>query len=95
MKSRFIILSDLWGRDKSNWVSDYVELLRDNFEIQYYDCCELGGIDKTIFTEQSLHDQFVNGGFEIAVENLLNKEKGEIKILAFSVGGTIAWKAAF
>ena len=94
MKSRLIILSDLWGRHKSNWVSDYVALLKDNFEIQYYDCCELGGIDKIIFTEQNLHDQFANGGIEIAVQSLLNKEKGEIKILAFSVGGTIAWKAA-
>lgn len=94
MKPRLVILSDLWGKAKSSWVSDYVALLGDNFEIQYYDCSELAGIDKTIFTEQNLHDQFVNGGIEIAVENLLNKEKGEIIILAFSVGGTIAWKAA-
>ena len=36
----------------------------------------------------------MNSGIEIAVQTLLNKEKGEIKILAFSVGGTIAWKAA-
>ena len=94
MKPRLIILSDLWGKEKSNWVSAYVELLHDNFEIQFYDCCELGEISKAVFTEENLHKQFVNGGIEIAVENLVNKEKGEIKILAFSVGGTIAWKAA-
>ena len=29
----------------------------------------------------------------VAVENLLNLEKGNIAILAFSIGGTIAWKA--
>lgn len=94
MKSRLIILSDLWGKEKSNWVSAYQELLCDSFEIQFYDCCELGEISKAVFTEENLHKQFVNGGIEIAIKNLLNKEKGEIKILAFSVGGTIAWKAA-
>ncbi|NDP23027.1 MAG: alpha/beta hydrolase [Paludibacter sp.] len=94
MKPKLIILSDVWGKEKSNWILGYVEIIKDKFDIQYYDCCELGGIDKSIFTEQNLHNQFVNGGIEIAVENLLNKEKGEIKILAFSIGGTIAWKAA-
>jgi hypothetical protein len=41
-----------------------------------------------------LHEQFVNGGIENAVENLLKLEKGKMDILAFSIGGTIAWKAA-
>jgi hypothetical protein len=94
MKPRLIILSDLWGKEKSDWVSDYVELLKDNFEIQYYDCCELGEIDKTNYTEGNLHSQFVTGGIEKAVENLLKAEKNQVDILAFSVGGTIAWKAA-
>jgi pimeloyl-ACP methyl ester carboxylesterase len=94
MKPRLIILSDLWGKEKSDWVSAYVELLKDKFEIQYYDCCELGGIDKTNYNEENLHSQFVNGGIEKAVENLLKTEKNQIDVLAFSIGGTIAWKAA-
>lgn len=94
MKPRLIILSDLWGKEKSGWVSIYVKLLKDKFEIQYYDCCELGEIDKTNYTEESLHSQFINGGIEKAVENLLKAEKNEINILAFSIGGTIAWKSA-
>jgi pimeloyl-ACP methyl ester carboxylesterase len=94
MKSRLIILSDLWGKEKSDWVSAYVELLKDKFEIQYYDCCELGEIDKTNYTEENLHSQFVNGGIEEAVKNLLRAEKNQIDVLAFSIGGTIAWKAA-
>jgi hypothetical protein len=94
MKPRLIILSDLWGKEKSEWVSDYVELLKDKFEIQYYDCCELGEIDKTNYIEEKLHSQFVNGGIEKAVANLLMTEKNQIDILAFSIGGTIAWKAA-
>lgn len=94
MKPRLIILSDLWGKEKSDWVSDYVEQLKDKFEIQFYDCCELGAIDSTNYTEESLHIQFVNGGIEKVIENLLEAEKNQIDILAFSVGGTIAWKAA-
>lgn len=93
MKPRLIILSDLWGKEKADWVSGYVELLKDKFEIQYYDCCELGAIDKTDYTEENLHSQFVNGGIEKAVENLLKAEKNKIDVLAFSIGGTIAWKA--
>jgi pimeloyl-ACP methyl ester carboxylesterase len=94
MKPRLIILLDLWGKEKSDWVSNYVELLKDKFEIQYYDCCELGAIDKTNYTEENLHSQFINGGIEAAVEHLLKAEKNEIDILAFSIGGTIAWKGA-
>jgi pimeloyl-ACP methyl ester carboxylesterase len=93
MKPRLIILSDLWGKEKSDWVSGYVELLNDKFEIQYYDCCDLGEIDKTNYTEENLHSQFVNGGIEKAVESLLKAEKNQIDVLAFSIGGTIAWKA--
>lgn len=94
MKPRLIILSDLWGKEKSAWVLVYIELLKDKFEIQYYDCCELGEIDKTNYTEESLHNQFINGGIEKAVENLLKTEKNQVNILAFSIGGTIAWKSA-
>lgn len=94
MKPRLIILSDLWGKEKSDWVSVYVELLKDKFEIQYYDCCELGQIEKANYTEENLHNQFVNGGIEKAIENLLKIEKKQIDVLAFSIGGTIAWKAA-
>jgi esterase/lipase len=94
MKPRLIILSDLWGKEKSKWVSGYVELLNDKFEIQYYDCCELGEIDKTNYTEENLHRQFVNGGIEKAVEQLSKIEKNQVDILAFSIGGSIAWKAA-
>jgi pimeloyl-ACP methyl ester carboxylesterase len=94
MKPRLIILSDLWGKEKSNWVSEYIEQLKDKFEIQFYDCCELGAIDRTNYTEESLHLQFVNGGIEKGVENLLDAEKNQMDVLAFSIGGTIAWKAA-
>ncbi|MBL6447712.1 hypothetical protein JMN32_15445 [Fulvivirga sp. 29W222] len=94
MAKRLIILSDLWGKERSGWVNNYIRYLKEGFEVQYYDCCELGGVDKSIYAEEVLHRQFVNGGVGRAVEQLLTLEKGKVSILAFSVGGTIAWKFA-
>lgn len=93
MKQKLIILSDLWGKQKSAWVNNYIELLSPTFDIVYYDCCALGEIDLTGSLENAIHEQFVNGGIDTAVTNLLEKEKGEVTVLSFSVGGSIAWKA--
>ncbi|MDH5474479.1 MAG: hypothetical protein OEX22_02190 [Cyclobacteriaceae bacterium] len=92
MKPRLIILSDLWGLEKSHWVEYYRNNLQNSFEIKYYDSCELGEVDKSIYTEEMLHKLFINGGIEIGVQNLLKREKGNATILAFSVGGAIGWK---
>ncbi|MDW7693828.1 hypothetical protein R9C00_03645 [Flammeovirgaceae bacterium SG7u.111] len=93
MTKKLLILSDLWGREKADWLKYYSEPLGEAFEIQYYDCCKLGGVDKSVYTEEALHAQFVGGGIERAVEKLLDVEKEEVSVLAFSIGGTIAWKA--
>jgi hypothetical protein len=93
MKPRLIILSDLWGIQKSEWIKHYSESLNPYFEIKYYDCCQLGEVDKTDLSEKNLHSQFIRRGIKIAVEKLLDLETGNINILAFSIGGTIAWKA--
>ena len=93
MKPRLIILSDLWGAEKSEWIEYYIENLNFKFEIQFYDCCDLGKVNKSDYIEKNLHKQFVNNGIEIAVERLLELEKEKIDVLAFSIGGTIAWKA--
>lgn len=93
MKPRLIILSDLWGIEKSEWINYYVKILEIKFEIQFYDCCELGKLNKSVYEESNLHNQFVNGGIEIAVKKLLELETKRIDVLAFSIGGVIAWKA--
>ena len=54
VKPRLIILSDLWGAKDNEWVSLYTDLLND-FDIQYYDCRELGNVDT--FTKN--HTTFV------------------------------------
>lgn len=92
MKERLIIISDLWGREKSEWLINYTRILEAKFDIEFYDSCELGGIDKTEYSQANLHKQFVEGGIEKAVNKLIEIEKHSINILAFSIGGTIAWK---
>lgn len=94
LDKRLIILSDIWGLKNSDWVSHYVELLKNDFDIQFYDCCELGNVDTTSDDENVIHNQFVQGGIDRAVANLLKRESGEVYILAFSIGGLIAWKAS-
>jgi len=93
MKSRLIILSDLWGNEKSSWIAHYLNILNSEFEIVYYDCCEIGNIDKSDYTQQNLHSQFIEHGIDNAVEKLIASEPQKVNILAFSIGGTIAWKA--
>ncbi len=93
MKPRLIIISDLWGLENSGWINLYFEILIARFEIQLYDSCKLANISFVDKIENQLHDEFINGGIDLAVENLLNLEKGNISVLAFSIGGTIAWKA--
>ncbi len=92
MLKRLVILSDLWGEKKSEWLINYTQVLKEYFNIVIYDCCELARIDKSSYTEKSLHNQFVNGGIERAVKELVKIEKNSVNILAFSIGGTIAWK---
>ena len=94
MKPRLIIISDLWGIENSDWVNSYFEILKTRFEIQFYDSCKLANISFVDKTENNLHDEFINGGIDFAVENLLHLEKEIIAVLAFSIGGTIAWKAS-
>lgn len=92
-KQRFILVSDLWGKEKSEWISYYTEILAQHFEVVFYDSCDLANVDKTEYTEEKIHQQFVNGGVEIAVSNLLKKEIETFSVLGFSVGGFIAWRA--
>ncbi|WP_025741514.1 alpha/beta hydrolase family protein [Aquimarina pacifica] len=92
MRKRLLILSDLWGRRHSKWVATYSAALDRDFDITYYDCCELGQINIAEYQEESLHKEFVAGGIDRAVEALIGLEKNKVHILAFSIGGTIAWR---
>ena len=91
---RLIILSDIFGKENLSWLDLYVEALKDLFEIQFYDCTELARINIDSAEEKDIHQQFVYDGLQKAVEELLLLEKMPVYVLGFSIGGTIAWRAA-
>lgn len=93
MKNRLIILSDLWGMTDASWVSMYVDKLLDDFKVVFYSSCELAEMREKNLSEEERHHFFVNGGIEKAVKNLIELEKERLSVLAFSIGGIIAWKA--
>lgn len=93
MPNQLIILSDLWGFSKSDWIQLYIQKLTPFFDIKVYDSCQLANIDTSNYTQENLHQQFIKGGIDRAVHQLLSIETDKITILAFSIGGTIAWKA--
>lgn len=93
MKPRLLILSDLWGSEKIEWLSLYVNLLSVKYEVKIYSSCLLAGIPKVSISEEERHLFFVDGGIDNAVNELLKLEKEKVTILAFSIGGAIGWKA--
>lgn len=93
MKPKLLILSDLWGAQKAIYLTYYLKLLQPKYDIEFLDCCKLGQINTSNFTQENLHQQFINGGIDLAVDNLVKNYRKEVDILAFSIGGTIAWKA--
>ena len=94
MKAPLLILTDLWGIDNSIWINHYLRLLEDTFEIQVLDSPRLGGIDPAGFQETEIHQKMVHRGIDNAVNRLASSNTLNPIILAFSVGGVIAWKAA-
>ncbi len=93
MAERLVVLSDMWGSKKGQWIASYLGYLQQYFDIVFYDCQQLANIDLTLNTTENIHKEFVNGGIDTAVAHLLKKEKEPSHYLAFSTGGTIAWKA--
>lgn len=96
MTKRLVILSDMWGCKKGLWITSYLGYLQSYFDITFYDSRELGLLDLGLITKESLHEAFLNGGMDTAVEQLLKKEeeKEPAHYLTFCAGATIAWKAA-
>ncbi|MTI20358.1 alpha/beta hydrolase [Fulvivirga sp. RKSG066] len=91
MKPRLIIISDIHGLD--GWLDRYISQLNQHYEIEVYDSRHLAGISSQL-DEDAAHRHFVNGGISKAVNHLMAKDRESTDVLAFSIGGTIAWKAA-
>jgi len=93
MKSKLLILSDISGFTDCTWIKTYVDALNPYFHLTFYDSCELAGINRINVSKEEVHSQFINHGIDIAANKLKELETKEVRILAFSIGGTIAWKA--
>ena len=94
MAEKLVIVSDMWGAKKGLWITSYLGYLQQYFDITFYDSQQLANLDLKVNSEENIHNAFVDGGIDTAVAHLLKKETEECHILAFSIGGTIAWKAA-
>lgn len=94
MTERLVVISDMWGAKRGLWIASYFGYLQQYYDIVFYDCQQLGGIDVPLCTEENIHKAFVDGGIDTAVAQLLKKETTPAHYLAFSTGGTIAYKAA-
>jgi len=92
VKPKLAILSDLWGTRNCEWVQYYQETLGVRYEVQFLDSRELAGIHLDLDSEQAIHQQFVQGGIDIAVNTLLKNSFDGGVMLGFSIGGLIAWK---
>lgn len=93
MAEKLLIISDMWGVKKGLWITSYFAYLQQYYDITFYDCQQLACIDEPINTNENLNNAFVNGGIDTAVAHLLKKETEASHVLAFSIGGAIAWKA--
>ncbi|MEM8895574.1 MAG: hypothetical protein AAGC88_13415, partial [Bacteroidota bacterium] len=69
-KPQLIIISDLWGFQNANWIKYYQEALNEKYSITLFDSRELAGIDPKLDEEKAIHEQFINGGIQRAVEKL-------------------------
>jgi len=87
------IISDLWGSRKSNWLAHFRELLSPRYKINYIDAGTLADIDMEPYTQERLHEQFVEFGIIRAAEKLLENNNNPKIYIGTSVGGIIAWKA--
>lgn len=88
-----LILSDLWGWETAPWLTSYTNILQDHYKIECFDSRELANMMDHESDEYSLHAAFVSGGIEYAATQLMERVRHPIDILAFSIGGVIAWKA--
>ena len=93
MAERLLILSDMWGIKKGLWITSYFGYLQQYFNIEFHDLQQLANMDLPVMTEKNIHKAFVDGGIDLAVAHLLQKEKEPCHVLAFGTGGTVAWKA--
>ncbi len=93
MKKEIILVSDLWGKRKADWLTNFERILLPSYDIKFYDACTLADIDNTIQDEKTRHNLFIHHGIQKATQKLLTLESSEKIYIGCSIGGVILWKA--
>ena len=93
MAEKLLVLSDMWGVKKGLWITSYFGYLQQYYSIEFQDAQQLANLDIPVLSKENIHKAFVDGGIDMAVAHLLKKVQEPCHVLAFSTGGTIAWKA--
>jgi len=93
-KRKLLIITDLWGMESGSYLSQYIRLLKPYYEIEIIAARTLAGISPLGLSQSCIHNEFIDGGIDKAVEKLVESfDDKSVSILGFSIGGTIAWKA--
>jgi len=87
-------ISDLHGLQNAEWMEYYYSSLEPYFTMRMIDSLLLAGIERHVFSEKEIHRAFLSGGLDTAANRLRVDFPEKAWVLAFSIGGTIAWKAA-
>lgn len=92
-KPRILLLSDLWGYRRDQWVSIFEQALSAQYQIHFLDSTKIAGINEDTQGQESLHQKFIKGGIDKAVQYLIEQKEEYAIIIGISIGGTIAWQA--
>ena len=92
-KPILLIILDLFSTEEESWIDLYFEELEAFYDIYIYTPRFLEGIANDKQNKEQIHNEFVNGAIEKAVDKLIEMFQDNINVLGFSIGGTIAWKA--
>lgn len=94
MHQEIKIISDLWGVNQSDWFENFEQLLSENYDVQLTDACKLAGLDLDPYTQEHLHQQFIDFGIDKAAIALVKRNTTPKIYIGCSIGGVIAWKAS-
>lgn len=93
MKATLYIFSDIYGYHNAEWITHYVELLKDLFEIHLIDIRKVAHLES--FEDSQLHKAYLDSQkMNLICEKISNQLISPCRVLGFSLGGTLAWKIA-
>ena len=91
-KKNLLILSDIRGISKATYLQGFFDILQAQYSIEILDTPALGGVKIDGKEQSQIHTDMLATGVDCAVKKLLVRQS-VTGILAFSIGGWVAWRA--